>query len=97
MGRRSLLVVVCVALGAVPLIAAGPGDAGDPVAAGVPMMDLTLGDDAVAGLPGVLPEGVLVVRVTNTAASRCRRCWRHTARPGWRTSACGASASEAGS
>jgi hypothetical protein len=69
MGRRSLLVVVCVALGAVPLIAAGPGDAGDPVAAGAPVMDLTLGDEAVAGLPGVLPEGLWVVRVTNTAAS----------------------------
>ena len=49
-------VLACIALAAAPLAAAdAPGEA--HAAQGLPVLDLTLRDDAVAGLPGVIPAG----------------------------------------
>ena len=62
-------VLACIALGAVPLVAA-EGPAGEPGAGGLPVLDLTLRNDAVAGLPGVIPAGRMTVRVVNDGSSR---------------------------
>ncbi len=64
---RALL--ACVALGAVPLVAAGSAADDDLIGAGLPVIDLSMRDDAVAGLPGVLPPGPVTVRATNDASS----------------------------
>lgn len=63
----SRAVLACIALGAVPLVAA-EHPAGRPAAAGLPVLDLTLRDDAVAGLPGVVAAAPTAVRVTNAAS-----------------------------
>ncbi len=62
-------VLACAVLGAAPVVAAQT-QAGAPDAQGLPVIDLTLRDDAVAGLPGVVPAGRTAVRVTNGAATR---------------------------
>jgi hypothetical protein len=76
---------VCAALGAAPLIAAATaGGGGDPIRAGVPVLDLHLRDDAVSGLPGVLPPGPLILRVTNDASSDRGLTLAHVEEPGTR-------------
>lgn len=62
-------VLACVVLGAAPLVAAGVR-AGGPGERALPALDLTLRDDAVAGLPGVLPAGRMTVRVGNAGLTR---------------------------
>ena len=62
-------VLACIVLGAAPLVAAADR-AGEPAAGALPALDLTIRDDAVAGLPGVLPAGPMAVRVGNAASTR---------------------------
>jgi hypothetical protein len=60
-------VLACVVLGATPLLASPAADDHDP--AGLPVIDLTMRDDAVAGLAGVVAPGPAAVRVTNEGSS----------------------------
>jgi hypothetical protein len=60
-------VLVGLALCAAPLLPAPA--AGDRAAGELPTIDITMGDDAVAGLPGVAPAGPAAVRVTNAGSS----------------------------
>ncbi|MGE0027822.1 MAG: hypothetical protein AB7O78_03665 [Thermoleophilia bacterium] len=60
-------VLAFIVLGAAPLVAAErPG--GEPATSALPVLDLTLRDDAVAGLPGVVAGAPTAVRVTNEAS-----------------------------
>ena len=59
--------VVLAALAAAPLLAAPAADDHDP--AGLPVIEVTMRDDAVAGLAGVLDPGPAAVRVTNGGSS----------------------------
>lgn len=61
-------VLVCIALATVPLVAADT-PSGHPAAGGLPVIELTLRDDAVAGLPGVVAAAPTAVRVTNAAST----------------------------
>ena len=61
--------LACIVLGAAPLVAA-EDRAGEPAAGALPALDLTIRDDAVAGLPGVLPAGPMTVRVGNAGSTR---------------------------
>jgi hypothetical protein len=65
-GIRAAL--ACALLAATPLVAAAPA-AGDRDPADLPVIDLTMRDDAVAGLAGVVDAGPAAVRVTNAASS----------------------------
>jgi hypothetical protein len=71
MGRTGCTraVLACLALGAVPFVAAGTAADDDLVGAGLPVVDLSMRDDAVAGLPGVIPPGPVTVRATNDGTS----------------------------
>ncbi|HTI33827.1 MAG TPA: hypothetical protein VL422_09150 [Miltoncostaea sp.] len=60
-------VLACLALAAAPLLAAPASDDHDP--AGLPVLDLTLRDDAVTGLAGVVEPGPAALRVTNAGSS----------------------------
>lgn len=60
-------VLVCVVLGATPLLASPAADDHDPD--GLPVIDLTMRDDAVAGLAGVVAPGPAAIRVTNAGSS----------------------------
>jgi len=60
-------VLVGLTLCAAPLLAAPAAD--DRAGAELPTIDITIRDDAVAGLSGVVPAGPTAVRVTNACSS----------------------------
>jgi hypothetical protein len=71
MGRTGSIraVLACAALAALPFVAAGTAADDDLIGAGLPVVDVSLRDDAVAGLPGVIPPGPVTVRATNDGSS----------------------------